>query len=201
MDVLEVVASTCDPAFAEDCEGTIVAWNGAAEELLGYRQSQVLGRKCWEVLRGRDVYQNRYCGKHCPLRDLAFRGEPVRTAQMFFRKAAGDQIQVSNCCMVLGHRIRSQAALVHVLSPAAPPEELRTEVAARPPAGDTRVRLTARQQEILRLLADGRGTQEISELLGISVATTRNHIQGILGKLKVHNRLAATLLARRLGLV
>lgn len=201
MDVRQVVASTCDPAFAEDLQGTIVAWNEAAAKLLGYRRSEVLRRKCWEVLRGRDVYENCYCGEHCPLRENAFRGEPVHTSQMFFRGAGGRWVRVVNCCMFLGDPTRSQASLLHVLSPVEPLEEVQVETTARLPAGGSQPRLSARQLEVLRLLADGRGTREISELLGISLATTRNHIQGILAKLKVHNRLAATILGRRLGLI
>ena len=201
MDVREVVASTSEPAFAEDLEGSIVAWNDAAEEFLGYRRSEVVGRKCWEVLGGRDVYGNRYCGENCPLRDHAFLGEPIHTALMSFRAAGGTQIRVSNSCMLLTNRVHSRTSLLHLLSPAEPLGGKPAEAAARKQNERSRAGLSNRQHEILQLLAEGRGTREIAERLGISVATTRNHIQGILAKLKVHNRLAATILARRIGLV
>jgi DNA-binding CsgD family transcriptional regulator len=68
------------------------------------------------------------------------------------------------------------------------------------PAGNLAC-LSDRQLEILRLLGQGKGTLDIAELLGISPSTTRNHIQRLLGKLKVHNRLEAVTLARRIGLV
>lgn len=200
MDVRDVVESTCEAAFAEDSSGSIVAWNEAAEELLGFRRREVLDRKCWEVLRGRDVYGNRYCGEHCPLRDHAFLGEPVHTAPMFFQRAGGEVIQVVNCCMLAGEGSRSQSCLVHILTVPGSNEDV--EVAAVPrPVSAHRARLTLRQQEVLRLLAEGRGTGEISELLSISVSTTRNHIQGILARLGVHSRLEATIVARRDGLL
>ena len=52
--------------------------------------------------------------------------------------------------------------------------------------------LTARETQVLRLIADGGNTREISERLFISAKTTDNHIQHIYIKLDVTNRAAAT---------
>ncbi|MGZ4697464.1 MAG: LuxR C-terminal-related transcriptional regulator [Oryzihumus sp.] len=53
-------------------------------------------------------------------------------------------------------------------------------------------RLTARETQVLRLIADGATTREISEQLFISAKTADNHIQHIYTKLGVTNRAAAT---------
>ena len=52
--------------------------------------------------------------------------------------------------------------------------------------------LTARETQVLRLIADGASTREISERLFISAKTADNHIQHIYIKLGVTNRAAAT---------
>ena len=52
--------------------------------------------------------------------------------------------------------------------------------------------LTARELEVLRLVADGATTRGISERLFISAKTADNHIQHIYTKLGVTNRAAAT---------
>ena len=52
--------------------------------------------------------------------------------------------------------------------------------------------LTARETQVLRLVADGASTREISERLFISAKTADNHIQHIYTKLGVTNRAAAT---------
>ena len=52
--------------------------------------------------------------------------------------------------------------------------------------------LTARETQVLRLIADGATTREISERLFISAKTADNHIQHIYIKLGVTNRAAAT---------
>ena len=52
--------------------------------------------------------------------------------------------------------------------------------------------LTARETQVLRLIAGGASTREISEQLFISAKTADNHIQHIYTKLYVTNRAAAT---------
>ena len=49
--------------------------------------------------------------------------------------------------------------------------------------------ITEREQEILRLLADGLSNQEIAKQLFISVNTVKTHIKNIYAKLEVNNRL------------
>ena len=61
--------------------------------------------------------------------------------------------------------------------------------------------LTARELQCLRLLAGGSDTGEIARALGVSQATVRSHVQGILTKLGAHSRLEAASLAIRHGLV
>ncbi|BCJ34167.1 DNA-binding response regulator [Actinocatenispora thailandica] len=60
----------------------------------------------------------------------------------------------------------------------------RTE---RPADGDA-PRLTDRETEILRLVATGLSYRQIAERLTLSHRTVQNHVQNILGKLQMHNR-------------
>lgn len=53
------------------------------------------------------------------------------------------------------------------------------------------VGLTSREQEILRLLAEGRRYKEIAETLAVSYDTVRAHIRSIYDKLRVHSRAEA----------
>jgi DNA-binding CsgD family transcriptional regulator len=52
-------------------------------------------------------------------------------------------------------------------------------------------RLTERQREVLRLVADGLADKEIAERLGIATATAQKHVTNILERLHVANRAAA----------
>ena len=61
--------------------------------------------------------------------------------------------------------------------------------------------LTARETEVLRMLADGLGNKEIAELLGISEHTAKFHVASILGKLNASSRTEAVRLGIRRGLI
>jgi DNA-binding NarL/FixJ family response regulator len=57
--------------------------------------------------------------------------------------------------------------------------------------------LSERELQVLRLVAEGKGNQEISEALYIGQSTVRNHISSILMKLQVENRVQAAVRAVR----
>ena len=61
--------------------------------------------------------------------------------------------------------------------------------------------LTAREQEILRLLAEGMSTREIAEKLYISPKTVENHRANIMNKLDLHSTLDLVRYAAKLGLI
>ena len=61
--------------------------------------------------------------------------------------------------------------------------------------------LSPRQREVLSLLCEGRPARVISADLGLSEATVRNHIRGILGRLGCHSQIEAVAKARREHLV
>ena len=58
-------------------------------------------------------------------------------------------------------------------------------------------RLTAREQEVLRLLSQGLNNHKIAERLSISFSTVQFHVSNILNKLGVHNRIEAATFAVR----
>ena len=61
-------------------------------------------------------------------------------------------------------------------------------------------RLTAREIEVLRLVAEGCDNQTIADRLVLDRATIRTHVDAVLTKLDVHSRLQAVARAVRLGL-
>jgi DNA-binding NarL/FixJ family response regulator len=62
-------------------------------------------------------------------------------------------------------------------------------------------RLTPRELEVLRLMAQGRENSEIARELVISTSTARNHVASILEKLQMHNRIQAAVYAVRHGVI
>jgi len=62
-------------------------------------------------------------------------------------------------------------------------------------------RLTPREREVLRLMAEGKPSREIAANMGISYTTVRTHIRSLGSKLAVHSKLEAIVKARELGLI
>jgi DNA-binding NarL/FixJ family response regulator len=63
------------------------------------------------------------------------------------------------------------------------------------------IQLTARELEVLRMLATSRSNREIAAAMTVTDETIRSHIKSILGKLQQPNRTQAVLSALRLGLI
>jgi DNA-binding NarL/FixJ family response regulator len=61
--------------------------------------------------------------------------------------------------------------------------------------------LTAREVEILKLLASGMANKQIAYKLGISEKTVRNHVSNMYEKLQIFDRAQAVLYAVRKGLI
>lgn len=59
--------------------------------------------------------------------------------------------------------------------------------------------LSPREDEILRLIAQGRSNYEIADQLSLSVKTVQNHVSNIFGKLQVADRVQAVILAHQAG--
>jgi len=62
-------------------------------------------------------------------------------------------------------------------------------------------RLTKREQEVMRLVAEGFTTKEISERLFISIKTVDNHRANIMNKLGIHRTVELIRYAARIGLI
>ena len=67
-----------------------------------------------------------------------------------------------------------------------------------PPEAD---RLTARENEVLQLLARGLTNRAIAQALGISQHTVKFHVNAIMSKLHAQSRTEAVVRASQLGLI
>jgi DNA-binding NarL/FixJ family response regulator len=81
------------------------------------------------------------------------------------------------------------------------PSSIATLLNRRRQADGQRESLTAREKEVLRLMAEGVSSRDIANRLGISYATVRTHIRSLGAKLGVHSKVQAIVKARELALI
>lgn len=94
--------------------------------------------------------------------------------------------------------IRNSLTGQTTISPAAMRSLVQTETKSAHPAGDD---LTAREREVLTLLAEGLSNDQIGRRLVIQSTTVNFHVRNILSKLDVSNRTEAVAVAVQQGLI
>lgn len=204
-DIADLVDGTGDAAFAVDATHTIVAWNRAAEDLLGMKATDVLGRDCSLVIGGRNHEDHLVCTALCPFRLAMHHGDRIGTMELRVRRGHAEPLWVRMTSIVLAG---AEPCVIHILHDitedrnreAFVRQVMQAATALAPgqtakPAANPPVLLSPRETEILRLLATGASTRAIAQTLCISPATVRNHIQQIMTSLRAHSRLEAVVKA------
>jgi len=215
--IVRLVNGTADPAFAIDSLGLISAWNHAAIELFGLDAREAIGRPCHEILKGTDE-SGVTCSERCAIKQALEANRPMRNFDLQVETHAQRQWCNISILIVTDPPSASSHA-VHIIHPremrkrlemlmrdfVVRETELTPEAAAHLLSSarviTDSVTLTARETEILRLLARGMNTNAIADELSISEKTAGNHISKILTKLGAHTRLEALQRAQRARLI
>jgi DNA-binding NarL/FixJ family response regulator len=115
--------------------------------------------------------------------------------QGFLLKSANDsELRQALDALRTGERYLSPAIAHEVLSAALASDQPRP---SNPPIG----RLTARQLEILRLIARGKSTREMAAGLGLSIKTVESHRSQIMKRLQIFDVAGLVLHAVREGVI
>jgi PAS domain S-box-containing protein len=213
-ETLDRIARSREAVFAIDCSDRIVLWNRRCEELLGRPARSVLGKRCYEVLAGRDASGNIYCYRNCP---VAFQArekpsDPVARFPLRVPMGNGEERWVEMSLFAIPSYHPALSTVVHIVrdakkKPSTLEKGLEKEASKHQPlwpmtsSDGQPVALTLREQEVLRCLARGMSTAGIARKLSIAPVTVRNHIQSILQRLDVHSKLAAVVYAYRHELI
>jgi PAS domain S-box-containing protein len=200
------LARAGDGAFAVGPDGRVAVWNRAAERILGWSATEVLGRPCCEVLSGGDGHGNSLCYQGCDVMGQVRLGEPVEHFEMKSRTKGGRAIWLDVSILEAPATNGSSPVAVHLFRDITATKKLleivqERVVPAAPSNGNGASGLTKREIEILRLMAAGANTKVLAERLHVSPATVRNHAQNIFAKLDVHSRLEAVAWANQHRLV
>lgn len=111
------------------------------------------------------------------------------------KDAAVDELAQALRAAAQGRSYVSPSVSDHLL------HELRGVQPGQEPQETTWHRLSARQREVLQLIAEGRSTREIGELLHISPKTVETHRAELMRRLDIHEVAGLTRFAIREGLI
>lgn len=216
-EIKRMVGSTSDAAFAVDGEGSVVAWNPAAEMLFALPATGAVGRPCRDIVQGTDEC-GAVCSQECTVRQAVLNRHPISNFDLMMNTSTGRQwCNVS--VLVAENGVSTNPHAIHVIRPidlrkrleilvrdfvvsntSVPAEEAVALISStRAAAKDAQ--LSNRELQILRLLGKGNTTADIADHLNISRTTVNNHVQHILRKLDAHSRLEAIRRAEHAGLI
>lgn len=222
--LFQAVSRSSEGAFIINEQQEIIFWNQAAQRLLGFSAAEIINKPCYEVINGLDERKRSICQKNCRIANIISHGGSLPNMDVFAMTKSGERRWINITTLdfptIDGE---SDHAIVHLFRDVTQKKtnerfieeimtvtkELQNEIepssiptippeTATAPGFDT---LTSREREVLLLLAQGLATDEMANMLSISAATIRNHIQSVLEKLGVHSRLEAVAYAYQNGLI
>jgi DNA-binding NarL/FixJ family response regulator len=128
------------------------------------------------------------------LDDYVFRAIRAGAAGFFLKDGDADELIRGVHAVHSGDALMDPAALRTLL------DEFAAAPRPDPEASATVARLTDRERDVLRLLAQGLANAEIAETLVVSIGTVKTHVSSLLAKLGARDRTQAVVTAYRSGL-
>lgn len=212
--IFQMLDRTADGAFIINKYQSIVYWNLAAQNILGYPASEVIGQPCYAVLCGCDEQGCTVCRRHCQVSSHALAHRAIQNYDLAVRTSLNELRWVNISILTFQINPTVDPLVIHLFRDATQIkqneqfiQQLFTTIETGQPSPTPATLppdiepLTDREQEVLNLLGQGLSTTEIARLLSVSISTARNHIQNILHKLHVHSRLEAVVFAVTHGLL
>ncbi|HEX5450223.1 MAG TPA: helix-turn-helix transcriptional regulator [Gaiellaceae bacterium] len=171
------------PASLHDADGVFVYSNRGAEQASGYSNAELVGRSHLDL-----VPESERANIDAQFRRAAD-GEPTDFATTFID--AGGQLRGTRAQYL---PLIEDGAVIGVLI-------IAFEFFAPSLLQGPVPQLTARQREVLAMIAAGLSTSETARRLSLSTETVRNHLRGAYKELGAHTRVEAIAAAQRLGLL
>jgi len=226
-EYFDTICNTGDGVFIVDANRHIIRWNKGAEKILGYSEAAVLNQECFSVISGRGAVDKTACSSNCRIHSSVLKGTPQQNFDLLAQASSGKALWI-NITLIspaesvepfVAHIIRdvtrekrTALALERFLTSLESPDVEAQNTSAEKPMGRFAANrhpmqekfsaaLSAREIEVLRLLAEGLSTKSVAQKLNISHFTARNHIQNILGKLNIHSKAQAVSYAFKRGIL
>jgi PAS domain S-box-containing protein len=205
-ELFALLQGTTDAAFSVSEEGEIKSWNKSAEKLFGYSAAEAVHKTCYEILEGMGPLGTRVCHQNCSVAECAGSSTEIPNFDMSVKTRSGERLWINMSTLVFDNQRTGRRLLIHLahdVTEQKKSEELThkmldlskqlssvSEVSVRAAPISP---LSDQEKHILRRFAEGKDSDEVAHILGISPQTLRNHLHHINQKLRTHNRLEAVM--------
>ena len=205
-ELFALLQGTTDAAFSVSEEGEIKSWNKSAEKLFGYSAAEAVHKTCYEILEGMGPLGTRVCHQNCSVAESAGSSTEIPNFDMSVKTRSGERLWINMSTLVFDNQRTGRRLLIHLahdVTEQKKSEELThkmldlskqlssvSEVSVRAAPISP---LSDQEKHILRRFAEGKDSDEVAHILGISPQTLRNHLHHINQKLRTHNRLEAVM--------
>ena len=194
--------NSAEGIFAVDTERKFSFWSKSAERMLGYTSKEVIGKSCYQILCSTQ-HVSGVCSRSCAPVENSIRNRTTNTFDAFW-VTKDNILKRYSVSTLFTNGGKHHSETVHVFRDVSKEVQFKdypevfietTEEWAKPK------QLTKREDQALRMLAAGLGTDEIAELMGIKKITARNHILRVMDRLNAKNRLEAVVIGTRLRII
>ncbi len=213
-DIFDLLSIGRLGAFGTKLDGTIVFWNRRAEQILGHAAADILDRRSDDVLESSAPVATIYGANSAAGKGTHRTDDISSPITVSLRCASGAYKSITLTVIVFVDNSSAETVFLNVFDDsvnqavrcertAAGSDSLST---APSPSSGPRVdsnigQLSARETEILKLVASGHSSDEIATNLRISIHTVRNHVRSLRNKLNSRTKLDAVMTAVRNGLL
>ena len=208
---------TSDGMFTVGPDHKIKLWNAASEKIFGNKSEQVVGKKCYDVLCAGGNAGRVECNRGCTIMSNSGKGRTTKDFDLECKTTNGD-IKTINMSIVLRPAGDGPREIIHLFRDVTDRRRVEQVTTGSASGGGTATlsnktthsshrssyrlpSLTTREDQVLKLLAAGKNTNDIADILEIRPLTARNHISRLLTKLGCRSRLEAVALGTRAGLI
>jgi DNA-binding NarL/FixJ family response regulator len=188
--------------LGEEPDFQVVAQAGDAEEAIALAEQHQPAVVLMDVrMPGGGVTATREIVRRCPNTRVIMLTVSDRDEDLWGAIAAGAQgyllkdAKLDEVTAAIRHVVAGKA----ILDPALTPRVMAWLASQPAPVPLAQPALTAREQEILSLMARGMGNKEIAAYLSLSVPTVKTHVRRLLRKLGAQSRVEALTRARQAG--
>lgn len=211
-DIFALLAVSRFGACATTADGTVVFWNRRAEQILGSTAGQMLGRRATQAPGGGG-------SQNPPAPREPEDGASLEPHTVSIPCASGEHRQLNVTTLTVTGRAEQSPLRLHFFDEPVghvQPQEhaahgdahgtsskLAANTAAVGESGTTAAvpKLSARETEVLRLVAAGHSSDRIARDLDISIHTVRNHVRSFRRKLEAKTKLEAVVTAMHHGIL